>query len=70
MGTKYETDVVAWANEQAQLIRDRKFALLDLEHIAEEIEDVGKKRTTRTRESHGRFACPLAQMAVPARTTR
>jgi len=42
MGTKYETDVVAWANEQAQLIRGKKFASLDLKHIAEEIEDVGK----------------------------
>ena len=42
MRTKYETDVVAWANEQSHLIRDKKFTLLDLEHIAEEIEDVGK----------------------------
>ena len=38
----YETDVVAWANEQAWLIRNKKFELLDIEHIAEEIEDVGK----------------------------
>ena len=38
----YESDVVAWANEQAWLVRNRKFELLDIEHIAEEIEDVGK----------------------------
>jgi hypothetical protein len=38
----YETDIVAWANEQARLVRTGQFALLDLEHIAEEIEDVGK----------------------------
>lgn len=38
----YETDIVAWANQQAWLIRHKKFAELDLEHIAEEIEDVGK----------------------------
>lgn len=38
----YETDVVAWANEQAWLVRNKKFELLDIEHIAEEIEDVGK----------------------------
>ena len=31
----YETDVVAWANEQAKLIRARQFELLDLERIAE-----------------------------------
>lgn len=38
----YETDVIAWANEQANLIRTHQFHLLDLEHLAEEIEDVGK----------------------------
>lgn len=40
--TAYETDVVAWANEQAALIRAGRFEHLDLLHIAEEIEDVGK----------------------------
>ncbi len=42
MNTSYETDVVAWANEQAALIRAGQFDQLDLTHIAEEIEDVGK----------------------------
>lgn len=59
MGTKYETDVVVWANEQAQLIRDGKFALLDLEHIAEEIEDVGK---SEQRELANRMALLLAHL--------
>lgn len=30
----YETDIVAWANEQARLVRNKKFELLDIEHIA------------------------------------
>jgi hypothetical protein len=34
---RYETDIVAWANEQAQLVRTGRFELLDLEHIAEEL---------------------------------
>ena len=38
----YQQDVIGWANEQARLIRAGRFDLLDLEHIAEEIEDVGK----------------------------
>ena len=42
MTTSYDIDVVAWSNEQAQLIRAGKFDQLDLEHLAEEIEDVGK----------------------------
>lgn len=57
--TKYETDVVAWANEQAHLIRDRKFALLDVEHIAEEIDDVGKREE---RELANRMAVLLAHL--------
>lgn len=40
--SSYETDVVAWAQEQAELIRAGRFDQLDLVHIADEIEDVGK----------------------------
>ncbi len=42
MSTSYESDVVAWANEQAALLRAGKLSAIDIEHIAEEIEDVGK----------------------------
>lgn len=51
MGTLYDTDIVAWASEQAELLRAGKWDALDLEHIAEEIEDVGKseKRELRSR---------------------
>jgi hypothetical protein len=38
----YDGDVVAWANEQAQLLRAGRFSELDIEHIADEVEDVGK----------------------------
>ena len=31
----YDADIIAWANEQAWLVRNRKFELLDVEHIAE-----------------------------------
>ncbi|QDQ27524.1 DUF29 domain-containing protein [Chitinimonas arctica] len=55
----YEQDVVAWANEQAALIRAGKFEQLDLEHIAEEIEDVGK---SEQRELANRMAILLAHL--------
>ncbi len=42
MRTSYEADVVAWASEQARLLRAGRFELLDRDHLAEEIEDVGK----------------------------
>lgn len=56
---RYETDIVAWANEQARLIRAGRFDLLDLEHIAEEIEDVGK---SEQRELASRMAVLLAHL--------
>ena len=57
--TRYETDIVAWAREQAALIRAGRFEHLDLEHIAEEIEDVGK---SETRELASRMAVLLMHL--------
>ena len=42
MGSAYEKDFYAWANEQAALLRSGKLAEADIEHIAEEIESMGK----------------------------
>ena len=56
---RYESDVVAWANEQAAFIRTGRFDLLDLEHIADEIEDVGK---SELRELESRMAVLLAHL--------
>ncbi len=36
----YDQDVVAWSQEQAHLLRIGQFSALDIEHLAEEIEDV------------------------------
>jgi len=38
----YETDFYAWANTQAELLRAGKLGEADIEHIAEEIESMGK----------------------------
>ncbi len=38
----YESDFYAWANEQAALLRAGKLSAADVEHIAEEIESMGK----------------------------
>ena len=59
MGTTYEQDVVAWAQEQAALLREGKLSAIDIEHIAEEIEDVGK---SEQRELASRMAALLAHL--------
>ena len=37
----YEADFYAWTKEQAALLRAQRFGDLDLEHVTEEIEDLG-----------------------------
>lgn len=38
----YDSDFYAWANEQAALLRAGKLNAADVEHIAEEIESMGR----------------------------
>ena len=55
----YEADIVAWSREQAQWLKTGRFDQLDLEHLAEEIEDVGK---SEQRELASRMAVLLAHL--------
>jgi hypothetical protein len=57
--TRYETDVIAWANEQAAFLRSGRFELIDIEHLAEEIEDVGK---SEKRELASRWTVLLSHL--------
>ena len=56
---KYDEDVVAWANQQAAYLRNGRFDRLDIAHLAEEIEDVGK---SEQRELANRMALLLAHL--------
>ena len=49
----YEQDLYAWSEVQADLLRRRRFAELDLEHVVEEIEDVGATCTARAVHASG-----------------
>ena len=59
MATKYETDVIAWANEQAALLRAGNFSALDIEHIADEVEDVGKSEQRELESRMALLCCHL-----------
>jgi hypothetical protein len=49
--TLYDEDFFRWTQETAELIRQRRFDEVDLDHVAEEIEDMGKRdhREVRSR---------------------
>jgi hypothetical protein len=55
----YDKDVILWSEEQVRLLRAGRFAELDIEHLADEIEDVGK---SEKRELASRMAVLLAHL--------
>src|SRR6202051_632405 len=55
----YDQDFYAWANQQAALLRDGRFAEADMAHIAEEIESMGK---TEKRELVSRLTVLLLHL--------
>ena len=55
----YEHDFYAWANEQAALLREGKLGDADIEHIAQEIESMGK---TEKRELASQLAALMLHL--------
>ena len=55
----YETDFFAWSREQADLLRAGRLGQADIEHIAEEIESMGR---TEKRELVSRLAVLLMHL--------
>jgi hypothetical protein len=59
MSRLYDSDFYAWANEQAALLRAGELAQADIEHIAQEIESMGK---TEKRELASRLKVLLLHL--------
>jgi Domain of unknown function DUF29 len=57
--SEYDKDFYAWSLHNAALIREGKLSEVDLEHVAEEIEDMGKNNR---RELMSRLAVLLAHL--------
>jgi len=55
----YDRDFFEWTVRNAQLLREGRFAEVDVEHLAEEIEDVGKRDQ---REVRNRLKVLLAHL--------
>lgn len=55
----YQSDIIAWANQQAGYLRTGEFSKLDIENLAEEIIDVG---ASYEREFQSRMTILLAHL--------
>lgn len=58
-GSVYDEDFAAWTAATARLLRARRLAEVDLEHVAEEIEDMGK---SQARERNSRLRVLLVHL--------
>ena len=59
----YEMDVIVWANKQEGFFRAGRFDMLDLEHLADEIEDVGKSKQRKFMSHLSGFIAHLLKWA-------
>jgi type II secretory pathway component PulM len=55
----YDEDFAIWTSETARLLRERRFDEVDIEHVAEEIEDMGKRDK---RELYSRLTVLIAHL--------
>jgi hypothetical protein len=59
MSTAYHEDFFTWTQEQAAYLKQGRFDLLDLEHLAEEVIDMGK---SEQRELAHRFTILIGHL--------
>lgn len=59
----YEKDFYRWAIHNADLLSAGEVAKADIQHIAEEIRDMGSRERPRTAQPAPRAACPPAEVA-------
>jgi transposase len=59
LGSLYETDYTAWAKRHVDLLRARRFSEMDVEHLVQELSDMGK---SERRELESRLLILLAHL--------
>ena len=59
MPTSYDQDFFTWTLEQAEFLKEGRFDLLDIQNLAEEIEDMGK---SQRRELSSRLAVVICHL--------
>lgn len=67
----YERDFAEWASAEARLLREGRFEHLDVQHLAEEIEDMGKNDARALRSALVVVLAHLLKLSLsPARHPR
>ncbi len=62
--TLYDTDFVEWAERTATLLREHRFEEADIDHAAEEIEDLGKSERSAIASHLSRMLMHLIKQRI------
>jgi len=62
--TLYDTDFVEWTAHTASLLRERRFDEVDLEHVVEEIEDLGSSQRSAVESQLRRMLKHLVKQRI------
>ena len=62
--TLYETDYLEWAEQTAQLIRERRFDEIDLENLADEVEDLASRAKSAVKSQLRRMLMHLVKQRI------
>jgi hypothetical protein len=70
MLASYHTDLTAWANRTAHLLREKRWEEVDWEHPVEEVKDLGKsERSTIGSQRQHPHKCPHKRLWSAQYTT-
>ena len=62
--TLYDTDFVEWTARTAELLREGRFDEVDLEHLAEEVEGLGKSERSAVRSQLRRMLTHMIKQTI------
>ena len=62
----YKTDFYVWTQEQARLLRERRFDDLDLDNLVDEVQSVGSSEKREIRNRLESSSCTITKMEIPA----
>ena len=65
MSKKYLADFSSWIDRTAQLLRERRWHEIDVQHLIEEVADLGKSERRGIASQLTRLLTTFTQVAVP-----
>jgi hypothetical protein len=69
LATLYDRDIALWSEAMVDLLQQGQFDQLDLKHLIDEVEDLGRRQRDRLGQLHSANFAAFAQVAISTRAT-